>query len=75
MVCAVSHILFDAASTGSNPNANPLCGMKVRVKRGEASVDVTVVDRCMFSLLLLFYFTSVALCLVSLLGLVLIGRS
>ncbi|KAB8226458.1 RlpA-like double-psi beta-barrel-protein domain-containing protein-containing protein [Aspergillus novoparasiticus] len=46
LVCAVSHILFDAASTGSNPNANPLCGMKVRVKRGEASVDVTVVDRC-----------------------------
>ncbi|KAE8372379.1 RlpA-like double-psi beta-barrel-protein domain-containing protein-containing protein [Aspergillus bertholletiae] len=46
LVCAVSHVLFDAASTGSNPNANPLCGMKVRLKRGEASVDVTVVDRC-----------------------------
>ncbi|KAE8143020.1 RlpA-like double-psi beta-barrel-protein domain-containing protein-containing protein [Aspergillus pseudotamarii] len=46
MVCAVSQVLFDAASTGSNPNANPLCGMKVRLKRGEASVDVTVVDRC-----------------------------
>ncbi|OGM40941.1 hypothetical protein ABOM_010340 [Aspergillus bombycis] len=46
LICAVSHVLFDAASTGSNPNANPLCGMKVRLKRGEASVDVTIVDRC-----------------------------
>ncbi|KAH8434026.1 RlpA-like double-psi beta-barrel domain-containing protein [Aspergillus melleus] len=46
MICAVSHKLFDAASTGSNPNANPLCGLKLRVKRGESSVDVMVVDRC-----------------------------
>ncbi|KAI9042781.1 RlpA-like double-psi beta-barrel domain-containing protein [Aspergillus affinis] len=46
MICAVSHKLFDAALTGSNPNANPLCGLKLRVKRGESSVDVMVVDRC-----------------------------
>ncbi|PLB49061.1 hypothetical protein P170DRAFT_383648 [Aspergillus steynii IBT 23096] len=46
LICAVSHKLFDAASTGSNPNANPLCGLKLRVKRGESSVDVMVVDRC-----------------------------
>lgn len=59
-VCAVSHYIFDAASSGSNPNANPLCGLKIRLKRGEKSVDVTVVDRCMnffpfllFSLILL----------------------
>ncbi|KAB8078839.1 RlpA-like double-psi beta-barrel-protein domain-containing protein-containing protein [Aspergillus leporis] len=46
LVCAVSHDLFDAASTGSNPNANPLCGLKIRLKRGGSSVDVKVVDRC-----------------------------
>ncbi|KAJ6013427.1 hypothetical protein N7540_008018 [Penicillium herquei] len=46
LICAVSHILFDAASTGSNPNDNPLCGLKIRIKRDGASVDVKVVDRC-----------------------------
>ncbi|KAJ5180599.1 hypothetical protein N7492_003809 [Penicillium capsulatum] len=45
-ICAVSHILFDAASSGSNPNANSLCGMKLRLRRNGRSVDVTVVDRC-----------------------------
>ncbi|ORY58578.1 RlpA-like double-psi beta-barrel-protein domain-containing protein-containing protein [Pseudomassariella vexata] len=52
-IVSVSHILFDAASTGSNPNANPLCGKKIRITRefseadkGNTSVDVTVVDRC-----------------------------
>ncbi|KAJ5677206.1 uncharacterized protein N7477_002839 [Penicillium maclennaniae] len=45
-VCAVSHILFDAASTGSNPNDNPLCGLKIRLRRNGKSVDVKVVDRC-----------------------------
>ncbi|RAL68142.1 hypothetical protein DID88_008854 [Monilinia fructigena] len=51
-ICAVSHIIFDAASTGSNPNANPLCGKKIRITRqkesgsGNNTVDVTVVDRC-----------------------------
>ncbi|EEP81182.1 predicted protein [Uncinocarpus reesii 1704] len=44
-ICAVSRILYDAASTGSNPNENPLCGLKLRLKRGDKSVDVTVVDR------------------------------
>ncbi|KKK26507.1 hypothetical protein ARAM_001003 [Aspergillus rambellii] len=46
MICAVSHVLFDAASTSSNPNNNPLCGLKLRIKRGDKSVDVKIVDRC-----------------------------
>ncbi|CAJ2510622.1 Uu.00g062470.m01.CDS01 [Anthostomella pinea] len=52
-IVSVSHYTFDAASTGSNPNNNPLCGKKIRVQRdfvedgkGNRSVDVTVVDRC-----------------------------
>ncbi|KAJ5097024.1 hypothetical protein N7456_007745 [Penicillium angulare] len=45
-VLAVSHILFDAASTGSNPNDNPLCGLKIRIRRDGESVDAKVVDRC-----------------------------
>lgn len=46
MICAVSHILYDAASKGSNPNANPLCGLKIRLRRNGKSVDVKIVDRC-----------------------------
>lgn len=46
-ICAVSHLVFDAASTGSDPNQNPLCGLKLRLRRDGKSVDVTVVDRCM----------------------------
>lgn len=46
-ICAVSHVIFDAASTSANPNENPLCGLKVRIRRGETSVDVKVVDRCL----------------------------
>jgi expansin (peptidoglycan-binding protein) len=46
MICAVSHVLYDAASTGSNPNANPLCGLKIRLRRNGESVDVKIVDRC-----------------------------
>jgi len=52
-ICAVSHIIFDAAANGgSNPNANPLCRRKIRIQRfdeqvsANRSVDVTVVDRC-----------------------------
>ncbi|KAI0171693.1 hypothetical protein GGR52DRAFT_433762 [Hypoxylon sp. FL1284] len=52
-VVSVSHIIFDAASQGSDPNANPLCRRTIRVTRdyveaesGNQSVDVTVVDRC-----------------------------
>ncbi|KAL4966210.1 RlpA-like double-psi beta-barrel domain-containing protein [Aspergillus stella-maris] len=45
-ICAVSHTVFDAALTSGNPNENPLCGLKLRIRRGESSVDVTVVDRC-----------------------------
>ncbi|EFQ99588.1 riboflavin aldehyde-forming enzyme [Nannizzia gypsea CBS 118893] len=45
-VCAVSKELYDAASAGPNPNNNPLCGLKLRLRRNNKSVDVTVVDRC-----------------------------
>ncbi|KAI1495985.1 RlpA-like double-psi beta-barrel-protein domain-containing protein-containing protein [Biscogniauxia marginata] len=60
IVCAVSHLVFDAAASssgsGPDPNTNPLCGMKIRVQRdfveagagmgNNRTVDVTVVDRC-----------------------------
>ncbi|KAI4732044.1 hypothetical protein E4T49_00285 [Aureobasidium sp. EXF-10728] len=52
MIVAVSHYVFDAASKGSDPNQNPLCGLKLRASRydeqvGERrSVDLKVVDRC-----------------------------
>lgn len=52
-ICAVSHIIFDTVSKGSNPNANPLCGLKIRATRydqrvnAQRSLDLTVVDRCM----------------------------
>ena len=48
----MSHIVWDAASTSSNTNDNPLCGKKIRITRydstvgGNRSVDVEVVDRC-----------------------------
>ncbi|KAI1134294.1 RlpA-like double-psi beta-barrel-protein domain-containing protein-containing protein [Hypoxylon sp. FL0543] len=52
-IVSVSHIIFDAASQGSDPNANPLCNRTIRITRdyveageGNKSVDVTVVDRC-----------------------------
>ena len=47
-IVSVSHIIFDTESTGSNPNANPLCRHKIRAVRGGKSVDLTVVDRCEF---------------------------
>ncbi|TIA60586.1 hypothetical protein D6C77_04050 [Aureobasidium pullulans] len=52
MIVAVSHYVFDAASRSSDPNQNPLCGLKLRASRydeqvGERrSVDLKVVDRC-----------------------------
>ncbi|KAL2350590.1 RlpA-like double-psi beta-barrel-protein domain-containing protein-containing protein, partial [Cryomyces antarcticus] len=51
-VVSVSHIIFDAAQKGSDPNSNPLCGLKIRAARHDEqvgarrSVDLTVVDRC-----------------------------
>lgn len=45
-IVAISHITFDAVSTSANPNANPLCGRRLRATRGGKSVDLTVVDRC-----------------------------
>ena len=46
-IVSISHYIFDAVSTSSNPNANPLCGHKLRAVREGNSVDLTVVDRCM----------------------------
>ena len=48
-IVSISHFTFDSVSKGSNPNANPLCGHKLRATRGGNSVDLTVVDRCMLS--------------------------
>lgn len=51
-IVAISHLVFDAAQTGSNPNNNPLCLKKIRVSRfneqagTQRSVDLTVTDRC-----------------------------
>lgn len=51
-IVSISHFLWDAASTSSNPNDNPYCGKKLRARRfnealgEERSVDLTVVDRC-----------------------------
>ena len=47
-IVSVSHIIFDAESKSSDPNANPLCRHKIRAVRGGNSVDLTVVDRCEF---------------------------
>ncbi|PBP19425.1 riboflavin aldehyde-forming enzyme [Diplocarpon rosae] len=52
-ICAIAHALWDSQLTSSNPNENPLCGKKIRITRyneaarGNRSVDVTVVDKCM----------------------------
>lgn len=49
LIAAVARTVFDAAAadTGDgNPNNNPICGKRIRVERGDGSVDVTVVDRC-----------------------------
>ncbi|KAK5952632.1 hypothetical protein OHC33_006224 [Knufia fluminis] len=45
-IAAVSHVIFDAVKVGTNPNANPLCGKKIRATKGGKSIDLTVVDRC-----------------------------
>ena len=47
-IVSISHLVFDAVQKGSDPNSNPLCGMKLRARRpeGTTSVDLTVVDRC-----------------------------
>lgn len=66
MIVAVSHFLYDAYTPGGNPNANPLCGRKIRATRfdeqvnAQRSVDLTVVDRCKW--LSLSFETSVGEC-------------
>lgn len=45
-IAAISHLVFDAASKGPNPNANPLCGRKIRARRNKKTIDLTIVDRC-----------------------------
>ena len=51
-IVSISHFTFDSLSKGSNPNANPLCGHKLRAVRDGRSVDLTVVDRCALPLFL-----------------------
>ncbi|KAL8372286.1 hypothetical protein RB595_001869 [Gaeumannomyces hyphopodioides] len=48
LVAAMPHGLFDAKTPGGNPNKNPLCGKKLKVKGpgGKGEVVVVVVDRC-----------------------------
>ncbi|KAL8342809.1 hypothetical protein RB598_004262 [Gaeumannomyces tritici] len=48
MIVAVARSVFDAAANedDGNPNNNPICGRRIRVERGDGSVDVAVVDRC-----------------------------
>ena len=49
--------MYDELTPGANPNANPLCGKKIRARRvnentGQmTSVDLTVVDRCEYHLI------------------------
>ena len=50
---SVSHFVFDAVGKGgSDPNANGLCGRRMRAVRneegggGRRSVDLRVMDRC-----------------------------
>ena len=44
----------DKNQVGANPNTNTLCGKKIRARRvdertgKEASIDVTVIDRCKY---------------------------
>lgn len=51
-IVSISHFVFDAEQKGTDPNTNPLCGLKIRATRfdeqvnGMRSVDLTVVDRC-----------------------------
>lgn len=46
LVCAVSHVIYDAAALSTNPNDNPLCKLRLRLWHDGKSVDVQVVDRC-----------------------------
>lgn len=46
LVCAVSHVIFDAAATSTNPNENPLCQTSLQLLHEGKRVDVRVVDRC-----------------------------
>ncbi|KAL8950936.1 MAG: hypothetical protein Q9222_003058 [Ikaeria aurantiellina] len=51
-ICAISHIVYDAAANGPNPNTNPLCGRTIQAHcydeqvGQQRSVVLTVVDRC-----------------------------
>ncbi|KAI5811907.1 riboflavin aldehyde-forming enzyme [Pyronema omphalodes] len=47
MIVAISQFVFDSAGV-ANPNLNPFCGRKIRVRRAgmQKGVEVRVVDRC-----------------------------
>ncbi|KAI0698238.1 plant expansin [Cytidiella melzeri] len=48
LVVAVSHTLFDEypGHNAENPNANPVCGKKIKATYKNKSVTTKVVDRC-----------------------------
>jgi len=47
-IAAVSYLLFDnfPGYGGGDPNANPICGRKVKVTYQGKTVTVTITDRC-----------------------------
>ncbi|KAF3930943.1 hypothetical protein ABW19_dt0209453 [Dactylella cylindrospora] len=42
-VIAVSHLLWDSQSVGSNPNSNPLCGLMIRATRYRANNEAYLI--------------------------------
>lgn len=45
-IVAVAHSMFDQYAAGGNPNANKVCGKKIKATYQGKSTTVTVVDRC-----------------------------
>nr|POF00920.1 papain inhibitor [Quercus suber] len=45
-IVALSEALFDPQTPNGNPNNNPLCGRTLTAFNGDASIVLTVVDRC-----------------------------
>ncbi|OBA22132.1 barwin-like endoglucanase, partial [Metschnikowia bicuspidata var. bicuspidata NRRL YB-4993] len=45
-IVALSHVLFDQYTPGTNPNDNTLCGREIIASYEGKSVKVTAVDRC-----------------------------
>ncbi|KAF2719484.1 hypothetical protein K431DRAFT_189597, partial [Polychaeton citri CBS 116435] len=45
-IVALSHVNMQAASTGANPNANPLCNKGISISYKGKTVKATVIDTC-----------------------------